>query len=187
MANYEVNTTTAAWPDTLVNNMTENTLGGEKTLLPIVSAEEIKSEDSIKPKEEKDKVEVGRSVRWPGKHLGDNAGSWIGISSPFPADPLVNQRILSPPSGAPTSYYYPPASDISTPSDVSTTEILDLSSLTSFETPTPPFSSPVFPPRLPVSSSHKVSSTLHSIGACEVPLTNINPRWEIRFRTPQLG
>ena len=164
--NYDMTTTTAARPETLVNNMTGNTLG-EKTLLPIVSAEEIKSQDSVKPKE--DKVEVGRSVRWPGKHLGDNAGSWIGISSPFPADPLVNQRILSPPSGAPTSYYYPPASDISTPSDVSTTEILDLSSLTSFETPTPPFSSPVFPPRLPVSSSHKVSSTLHSIGACEVP------------------
>ena len=187
MANYDMTTTTAARPETLVNNMTENTLG-EKALLPIVSAEEIKSEDSVKPKE--DKVEVGRSVRWPGKHLGDNAGSWIGISSPFPTDSLVetvNQRILSPPSGAPTSYYYPPASDISTPSDVSTTEILDLSSLTSFETPTPPFSSPVFPPRLPVSSSHKVSSTLHSIGACEVPLTNINPRWEIRFRTPQLG
>ena len=161
MANYDMTTTTAAWSETLENNMTVNTLG-EKTLLPIVSAEEIKSEDSVKPKEEKDKV--GRSVRWPGKHLGD--GSWIGISSPFPADPLVNQRILSPPSGAPTSYYYPPASDISTPS--STTEILDLSSLTSFETPTPPFSSPVFPPRLPVSYSHKVSSTLHSIGACEV-------------------
>ena len=169
MANYEVNITTAAWPETLANNMTVNTLG-EKTLLPIVSAEEIKSEDSVKPKE--DKVEVGRSVRWPGKHLGDNAGSWIGISSPFPTDSLVetvNQRILSPPSGAPTSYYYPPASDISTPSDVSTTEILDLSSLTSFETPTPPFSSPVFPPRLPVSSSHKVFSTLHSIAAFEVP------------------
>ena len=163
MANYDMTTTT------LENNMTVNT-PGEKTLLPIVSAEEIKSGDSVKPKE--DKVEVGRSVRWPGKHLGDNAGSWVGISSPFPADPLVetvNQRILSPPSGAPTSYYYPPASDISTPSEVSTTEILDLSSLTSFETPTPPFSSPVFPPRLPVSSSHKVSSTLHSIGACEVP------------------
>ena len=118
-----------------------------KTFSSTVSVEEPKSEDSAAP--EAGEVELGRSVRWPGKLLeGDGGGAWVGISSPFPphrsTDPFVkiNPRILSSTSGAMTSDHLPP-SNISRQPDLSTSEVSDL---------------PSFPPRLPISTSNKVNS-----------------------------
>ena len=62
------------------------------------AVEELKSEDSAAP--EAGEVELGRSVRWPGKLLeGDAGGAWVGISSPFPphrsTDPFVKINLES--------------------------------------------------------------------------------------------
>ena len=161
---YEVNMTSVtkkAGPETLEYKKAGNTVDGNTFSSPV---EELKPEDSVGAAPEDYEVELGRSVRWPGKLLeGDAGGTWVGISSPFPpkppTDPLVkiNPRILSPASGAMTSHRLPP-SDISTHLDKSTSEVSDLPSLTSFKSPTPPFSSPAFPPRLPLATSNKVNS-----------------------------
>ena len=163
---YEVNMTSVAMDaklETLEDKTAGNAVDGNTFSSPV---EELKPEDSVGAAPEEDEVELGRirSVRWPGKLLqGDAGGTWVGISSPFPpkppTDPLVkiNPRILSPASGAMTSHRLP-SSDISTHLDRSTSEVSDLPSLTSFKSPTPPFSSPAFPPRLPISASNKVNS-----------------------------
>ena len=159
MEMYEVNMTSAT-ADTK-----SEVLGGIATrnVLEILDDENDVDVEKVKaPDAAKQEVEHGRSVRWPANAQlsGDGGSSWVGLASPFPTNPglaspfptipsiEINPRILSPP---------PLSTDITSHPDLSTSEVLDLPTITSFETPTLDFPSDIFPTRLPVSASNQVT------------------------------
>ena len=160
MEMYEVNMTSPT-----ADNKSEIS-GGNATrnVLEVLDEQnDVDAKESYSPDSAEQEVEHGRSVRWPANTqlLGDGGGPWVGLASPFPTNPglaspfptipsiEINPRILSPP---------PLSTDITSHPDLSTSEVLDLPTITSFETPTLDFPADIFPPRLPVPASNQVTN-----------------------------
>ena len=146
---YEVNMTS-------VKTDTKSEMSGEnatRNVLEVLDEEnDVNVDETKSPGSTKQEIEYVRSVRWPASTqlLEDGGGPWVGLASPFPTNPSIeiNPRILSPPALS---------TDITSQPDLSTSEVLDLPTITSFETPTLDFPSDIFPPRLPVTASNQVT------------------------------
>ena len=156
---YEVNMTSVE-TDTKSETSREN---ATRNVLEVLDEEnDVDVDETESPDSAKQEIEYVRSVRWPASTqlLEDGGGPWVGLASPFPTNPglaspfptipsiEINPRILSPP---------PLSTDITAQPDLSTSEVLDLPTITSFETPTLDFPSDIFPPRLPVTASNQVT------------------------------